>query len=700
MQENLLLVREWLLAHKSTVMCLALFGFGTWGFFLFRSDAGAAKEAQQRFVRRSRSRFRAKLEYLYIELMRKLDDVPVLGEIVGNIRIEIQMNEALTSEVATKKTGQALLFSSIAFGIVLAVGVRWFGDFILALITAFMIGHIVLQRQKSNAKTFLTNLNDALDDFLLAYHKSSGNIDETFFVVENSKNPVARHFSVMHEYVRRAFVSSKPESIQSEYNTMAPSRYLRNLFAIVYMAYRHGDQIVDNLGMLDSNITEIQAQISEVLYQQAKLADETMGVRWSIVLPVYALPLLTKYMHDFFTFEGFEFIDKFLTSALGYTIQVICAVISLLCYLMYVKASNRRIFETRVRNTWEKKVLQDRHIRKTVRALAPDKSETYRKIRNAIAAAGANDTVEALEVRRLFLGTFTVTLAIISIFINTLSNKSSINNDIYTGLPKDNYTLVLMTQNDMPAYIDEMLAADKRVISHFRRDREYRRAQDDETRSELVRQYMKSSGDIEAYRGYEDYGIKRVVSKLAHLEMITGPFILLFIAGMGVIGFFLPLILVHLQAFINKDMILLDEITDLENTTLMMVGYVSTTPDSLLEWYSTSSILLAPEFNQCLVFKNFDEVTASVGYKPFTQLMNSLKMSYEGLSLKDAFSGVAQRLAAQKKKQGRVIERMLGFRISLSNTFASISMGSVIALYMFLPLMVAMVQMFMSLDIF
>ncbi len=699
MQEKLAVIQTWFLAHKSIVVFFALFGFGTWGFFLFRPGT-ETKEAQKRFVRRSKSRAAAKLEYLYVELMRKLDDIPVLGDIVGNIRIEIQMSEALTNEAATRQTGRALLYSLTAFGIMLAFGIHWFGDFILSLITAFMMGHIVLQSQKSSAKAFLNNMNDALDDFLLAYHKNSGNIDEAFFVIENSKNPIARHFSIMHTYVRQAFVSAKPETVQSEYNTLAPSRYLRNLFAVIYMAYKHGDQTVNDLGMLDSNITDIQAQISDVLYQQAKLSDETMGVRWSIVLPIYSLPLLTKYMHDFFTFEGFEFVDKFLTSSIGYTVQVICAVIALLCYMMYVKASSRRIFEMRVRNTWEKKVLQDRHIRKAVRKLAPDKSDTYRKIRNTIAAAGLNDTVEAVEARRLFLCVLAIVLTTISVLINSFSNKTNIGNDIYTGLPKENYTLVLMTQNDMPQYIDEMLEADKRIISHLRKDPTYRKLGTVEEKTEAIRKYMKDSGEIDVYRGYEDYGIKRIISKMSRLEMATGVFAVTFILAMGVIGFFLPLVLVYLQAFINKDMILLDEITDLENATLMMVGYVSTTPMSLLAWYSSSAVLLAPEFNQCLVFKNFDEVIQAVNYKPFTQLMNSLKMSYEGLSLQDAFSGVAQRLAAQRKEQGRVIDRMLGFRISLSNTFASIAMGSVIALYMFLPLMVSMVQMFISLNIF
>jgi uncharacterized membrane protein len=43
---------------------------------------------------------------------------------------------------------------------------------------------------------------------------------------------------------------------------------------------------------------------------------------------------------------------------------------------------------------------------------------------------------------------------------------------------------------------------------------------------------------------------------------------------------------------------------------------------------------------------------------------------------------------------------MLKFRVDTVEVLASISMGAVFGLYMFMPLMVAMIQMFLSLDMF
>lgn len=46
--------------------------------------------------------------------------------------------------------------------------------------------------------------------------------------------------------------------------------------------------------------------------------------------------------------------------------------------------------------------------------------------------------------------------------------KTWIKYHIYTGMAKDNYTQLLMTQDDMYTYIDEMLDADKQRVEILR----------------------------------------------------------------------------------------------------------------------------------------------------------------------------------------------------------------------------------------
>ena len=669
-----------------------------WGIRLFRGEPDQIRKSGglKRFVKRVRFIARK----VYVKFMHATEYIPVVGDLIGNIRHGYKVSEALTDDDATIRTGRVLVITIAVFIVAMFFGMWWFKDIVCAMITSFEVAHIAMTSLKSNARKFLINLNEATEDFLLAYHKSSGNIDAAFFAVKQSGNPASRHLSIMHTYIQRAYVSDDPETVQAEYNVIAPSRFLRNLYAVIFMTYKYGEQLNNGRNAMDANIMDIQEQIGDAIYQQNKLKDDTAGERWFIILPVFAIPLLSKYMQEFFAFEGFEYITTFLTSSTGYIVRVICTILSLICYLLYAQMVDRRVLEARTRNSWEKKVLRNTQIRKIVLKLLPLDSPSRAKMQTTIVRAGSNDTVNALQIRRIFLAFFMAIISLISVGINILNNQSTIYKDIYTGMPKENYTYILMTQEDMDTYIEDMLVADKAAIKYINAHKREYRSLAEIDRIGYIKDYLRDSGNLRAYRGYYTYGIQRIMSKVEHLDNTTGLGNLLFVAIMALIGYIMPYSLLVLQAFMNKDMIIIDEVSDLQKTTIMLMEYESTTPESLLSWYASSSILLAPQLRECKVTKDFDALSASVDYKPFVQLATSLRMAFEGLTLKEAFSGVEQRLITGKKEQNRVVERMLGIRTRTVGIFTGISMGSVIALYMFMPLLISMVQMFMSLNIF
>lgn len=694
-----LLVSIALFVQKNKFSILTLFALVFLAYFL-----RGAKQSKDEFKRSSKvsiffKRCKMYMRKLYVKFMHLTQQIPIVGDLTSNIAYGYKCQEALTDDIAMLRTGRVLCLTVISFVIAFIFGFYWFTDFVLALVTAFMIAHITMTSLKSNSRKFLINLNDAVEDFLLAFHKSSGNIDAAFHTVIQSKNPVGRHFEIMHGYIKRAYVSDDPDLIQAEYNEIAPSRFLRNLYAVIYMTYKYGDQKSEGRSALNVNIMEIQEQIGDSLYQQNKLIDDTMGERWFIIAPLYALPLLSSYMLEYFAFEGFEYIESFLTSSTGYIIRVLCAIISLICYLLYAKMVDRGILEPKSKSSWENKVLRNAYVRRIAQFLLPSDSPKRASLQAVINKAGSNDTVNALQIRRIFLAGFLAVAATISIGLNIWNNTSSIYNNIYLGMARDNYTTILKTQNDTDAYINEMLAADKLVVKHFRHQTSYWQM-NDEDQQDAILTYLHESGLAEAYRNYESYGASRIHSKLNQLQDVTGMSNLLFVILLTLFGYYIPLVLLYLQAFMNKDMLLLDEVSDLQKTTIMLMEYSSTTPSGLLTWYASSAILLAPQLRECRITHNFQRAMGSIDYKPFVQLMTSLEMAFNGLPLKEAFSGVEQRLLTQRKEQGRVVERMLKFRTSTVEMFTSISMGAVIGLYMFMPLLIAMLQMFMSLDMF
>lgn len=664
-------------------------------YYMIRGTVSKAQNSSNTVVHMRR--IKQWLRRGYTTLINATKRIPVVGDLVDNLCFSYQCQEALSDEDAAMRTGQTLWWMLCMFIAAFLFGLAWFNDILLSGITAFILAHVVMTSLKSNTKQYLIGLNDAIEDFLLAYYKSSSNIDEAFLAVNKTryKNPVAKHFAIMHEYVQKAYVADDPEPIQNEYNSIVSSRFLQSLFTVIYMTYKYGDHKEDGKSVLNMNIIEIQEQINDALYQQNKLLDETMGERWFIILPIYAIPLLRSYMEKYFAYEGFEYIASFLTSSTGYIVTIICAIITLICYLLYAQMVERGVLSSKVRTSWEKKALRNAHVRKFVLKTLPQDSPKRTTQQTALNRAGSTDSVNALQIRRLFLAVFLAIVSTVSVFANVVTNTITIDNDIYTGMARTNYTRILMTQDDMYDYIDEMLVADKAAIQYLRHADGYWDL-DEAGRKQAIRDYLKTSGYIDNYRHYENYGIDRIYAKMNHLEQVSGLNNLLFVVLMTLFGYFAPWWIIQLKAHMNKDLIILDEVNDLQKSTIMLMNYKTTSPDSLLTWYSSSSSIMAPKFRECRVTKDFDALAKTVDYKPFVQLVTSLQMAFNGLSLREAFSGVEQRLLTQRREQSRVIEMMLKFRTDTIELMTSIAMGSVVALYMFLPLLVAMLQMFMA----
>lgn len=689
--------------NKITLLIFCLMGLVFCLFMALRGTKDEVKKTPKFIVFMRRAKMR--LLRLYVNFMHLVSHIPVVGDLVKNTCYAYQCQEAMMEDDAVVKTGKTLCWTIFAFCGAFLVGMLWFGDIIMSMITAFMIAHIVFTSMKSNTRKFLLGMNTAIEDFLLAYHKSSGNIDEAFFAVSKSKNSISRHFDIMHQYVRRAFVADEPETVQAEYNAIAPSRFLRNLYAVIFMTYKYGDHMNEGRSALNSNIMEIQEQIGDALYQQNKLLDDTMGERWFIIAPLYAIPLLKSYMLEYFAFEGFEYIESFLTSSTGYMVQTLCAIISLVCYMLYAEMVNRGVLEVKTRASWETKVLRNTRIRRITFKLLPQDSPKRKSLQTTMNRAGVLDTVNALQIRRVFLAVFLCVVSMLSMGLNIISSTIYINRDIYTGLPRENFSQALLLYDDETDYynfIDDTLAADKQTINHLMHDVSGYYGMTEEQQEAAIRSYFTESGCGDLYRTeqFRNYAVMRIKAKMDSLQQVSGLNSVLFIALMTLLGYFIPLWLLKLKAYMNKDMLLLDEVTDLQKTTIMLMEYPQTTPDSLLEWCASSAVMLAPQLRECKVTHDTDALINSTDYKPFIQIATSIQMAFDGLTLKEAFSGVEQRLLTQRKEQARIMERMLKFRIDTVELFTSISMGAVIGLYMFMPLLIAMVKMFFSLNFF
>lgn len=672
------------------VICVIVFIF--FGKKIFKPDPDKEANRAQRIYRKVNGKTHTFYRWraLCSKAVEFAGRLPVLGDVLQNTSFTYVCEYAIPQEAANYIAGRNLITFCASFVLSFICCMVWFKDIILSLIASIMLAISVISYFRIKPARFLMNVQDAVDDFIHAYHTNHGNLDEAFSAVILSNSPVSGHFRTMYEYIRKADISSEPEMIQKEYYAIAPARVLRQLYSVIYMTYKYGDEEVDGKSQFTKSIFELQKSIADQLYTQNKLADGVFGLRWFIVCPIFALPYVAQYMVEYFSFEGFEFIEMFLNSPWGYATSVLCAGIALLCFLLFDNMVKSNVVEPKKIVSWEEKALRNVRVRKIVQKTSP-KGKQRSALQTHIMKSGSTESIEALTIRRVATTLMVCVICIISVSLNVWKNIDSITNNIYQGLAHDQYTQILLTQNDVNEYINEQTLQDKQVLAYLKTVDGYNQMSREE-QEDVIRTYMRQ--EKLTYRGYQTYAIQRIISKHNMVEQSKGVTNILFVLLFTIAAWYTPIWTIYFQSFLNKDILISDETTDLQSMTVMLINHSTCTPEQLLSWYTDSSILFEKVFREAQLTGNFNCLHGFVDYKPFNQLINCLELSFSGMGMDEAFADIEQKRAIQEKERGRTDEKNVSFRLGVIDFFSNLSMYSVLCLYMFVPMIIAMVLMF------
>lgn len=627
-------------------------------------------------------------------VVRKMSTLPVIGVSVQNMKYSYVCQYATTEENALYLAGRCIVVCACVFAVAFVGSIIYFHDVVLSLIASVMLMRVTYKSLKGDSLSFLSDMEDSIDDFIHAYHANNSSIDAAFHTVINSDSRVAGHWATMYSYIQQAYAAQDPEIVQKEYFAIAPARILRNLYTCIYMTYKYGDSLDGEASVFTENIYRIQQDLIEKISNINRLRTETFGERWFIILPVFSLPLLSMYMIRYFSFEGFEQIEEFVNSPLGYTVEIICAAISLLCYFVYEKMTDDMVLELKKTASWEDKLLLRPKIHAFVQWSMPRGSAKRKRLGIALLQAGSRESVDAFVIRRYATTFFVMIVCAASLVLNNISTVYSIQNNIYQGLARDSYEMVLLSQNDTEVFVQEQLDADIRLLDYIEGiDGWY--AMSEEEQQEALNTYIRNDSGYD-YRGYIDDAVTRVISKAQMIHRSSGVVNLWFILIFTVGGFFTPLIIVYAQAALNKNSLLRDETTDLQSTTLMLLSHKTTTPQKIVQWYASSAVLLSAPCYKAAIYGDFTDMKEATSYKPFRQLSECAEAAYNGMDMDEAFADLKQKMLIQQKERMRVSDKDITDRVTRIEMCSTLSLGAAMALYMFMPILVAMVQLFID----
>ena len=660
--------------------------------FLVRKSFDPAKKIGQMQRQGTFSRLKKRFRKLCSDAMGQIAHLPVVGDTAANMKETFLCQYATTEDTALYLTGRCLVVCAAAMVVSFVGSMFYFKDVVLSIIAAVMLSRVVYQSLQGNPEQFLQDMEDSMDDFIHAYHANGGNLDAAFAHVINSASHVAGHWAKMHDYIQCAYASQNPESIQKEYYSIAPSRFFRNLYTCIYMTYKYGDTEENGVSTFTTNFYRIEEDVIDKINNINKLKNGLFGEKWFIILPVFALPLLSVYMVKYFSFEGFELVEEFVNSPVGYTVEIICAAVSLLSYFVYEKMTDNMVIEPKKVLSWEGKLLRNPRIYRFVQKVMPKGSKKRKNLKDMLLKAGSTESVDAFTLRRYAATIFVIFICAISLGINNLTTIHSIKNNIYQGLAQESYEEVLLSQNDTQAFIDEQIKADKENLKYIKTINGWYSMSEDDQRDALTKHIRKETAYD--YRGYYSDAVTRIISKANMIHQTGGLMNLMFILIFCFGTFYTPLIMVFMQALMNQENLISDETADLQSMTVMLISHKTTTPQQLLNWFADSAVLFAAPCYKTAISGNFEPMFEATTYKPFRQLTDCLKYACEGMPMDEAFADLTQKMAIQKSEKVRMNEKDIKNRISRVEMCSTLSMGAAMALYMFMPILVAMVSMF------
>lgn len=618
---------------------------------------------------------------------------------VENLRYSYQVRYVMditASKVKTAKTIVTLIGVTI---ISLIVSLELIGDIALSLIMASMVYMYTASKLKGDGIKFLEALCDTIEDMIHLYNANNRNIDQMFTELLNDRNNyVYCYMEDMYNKIKKAIIDdTNSEIIIAEYNRDVPSRHLRLMFNYLYMTYRYGDETTaDGEHLFNKNMLAIQREVNADLTRNKEIKNGTIGEQWFIMGSILLIPSATWYMKEFFTFENFESISRFLDSSLGYTIKLACSVYALLAYYIYMKIlDSNSALEPKKSIYWEEVVLKNKLINRIVSFMLP-KRETlqYKILLQKVNMVDKYNGLKPLYLRKIIISVLVAITALMVLSCDTYISYSLVKNDIYRGVNTETMDMILKMENFQDEYKARAISNDDAVIQIVRNDIETYQTKTIEERRAYILQIIKEQ-NID-YGMYPEVAADRIMEKVNTLERIH-PSTILIIALIGlIVGYFVPNITLNMTLILSKSAMIDDEVIGYYTVVMLLVNHSASNIYMLLRWLRNFADIYLYQFQQCLdnlCESEILELKSMVSNKELSRLVESILMAYKGIDLKSAFAGIEQRYAFQESYRRISNTKIIKHRISCSEMLTWSVMGSTFGLYILLPMCYSIYEM-------
>lgn len=595
----------------------------------------------------------------------------------------------------------SLIIKEIIVGIVAyLISVVYFDDTLLALIMAYMLMQYAYYKFRGDGYKFLVELEEMIGDMVHMYNAEQKNIDRMFMrILDDKDSYMYKYMDQMYTYLKRASLDVQSHEAINEYNTIATSRHLRLIFNYLYITYRYGDEVTaTGEDLFNHNMLAIQREIHSDVAMLTQIKDATMGEQWFIMIGVAIIPGATYYMKEYFTFDGFEAINRFLNSSFGYSIKLACAVFALICYYIYMKLMDSNVaLEFHKEVSWEEQVLhKNRKLRDLIDFLAPkEKTKKREKLELEVQMTEGYVGVRPLYLKKMLFGVVISLITVFLLSVDTYTNYTSIVNDLHMGVNTTMMDQVIAAEQFPDEYKSKSLSNDMLVIDILKENPdEYFSLVTVAERQAYIIDVIKTN-KID-YGLYYEIAAQRIVEKYTQLEQINIGTLLIVVIVAFIGAYNLPNLAMKLNLLLNKGALIHNEVNGYYTVVVLLVNHSASNVYMIISWLASFARIFKARLQLCkdnLSEREILKLGEGITYKPFSRLIECIQMAYKGADLRSAFAGIEQKHMFQEESRRLMNEQIVKKKVRASELLSWCAMGFTFVMYIMLPMLMAIVEM-------
>lgn len=649
---------------------------------------------------RKRANMKRKYEDFLMSIYYVTQKIPFINAYAEKYTNKFQKMYILNDEDAYVQTCK-LIGIQVILGCILPLPLwLYFKDTVIVFIMGIIIESLVTNAIVGDGYKFLEELVELPGDIVHTYNAVGNNMELAFRRLSSEGGMMAKYVDQMNTYLSKALLEDRDDVLE-EYSKVASSRYLRLIFNYAYLTAKYGDyKDSDGVSLFSKNILAIQREIHAEYLKIKRIKIGIFGNLLLIMFSIVTIPLATKFVQDYFTFDGFEQVYVFVNSGIGYVAKVVSALFTLGCFYVYNKnVINYEIIEEAEKvNIEERLLLKYRWLDKFIGKVVPKEgTNRYKKQKELVILDSGYTSLKPLYLKRLIWGFVMLVLSTLLICTDIYKMRSTLVSDIYTGVDQTLMDTITLMSDSPEEYVEKSIENDKLVIKELNANykEQYKSNWGEENKIYLVKTAIKQIGVD--YGIYEEVAIARIIEKYDIIVNDNSIYLMIaIILSMTVLGYMYPLIEIYIRQFTNRGIVLHTEVVGCYTIVILLLKHPSSNVRMIVEWLKGFSSVFKTRLQICLDHMNENTIQnlgEDIDYKPFNRLVECILLAERGAKLDDAFSGIEQRHSFQEEEREILNDTIVKERVQLAEMLGGLSVAVTYALLVIVPMCYAILDM-------